>query len=86
MFSAATAHSHRSGFEHRQRLAGREPKRARSIEQRAAALTLYVLAVILVGGYVVALIRGSGVTTWATLCGALGATYMLSTVILTRRS
>jgi hypothetical protein len=60
-------------------------ERARSIAQRAAALTLYVLTVVLVGGYLVAVIRGSGETTWATLCGVLGATYMLSTVVLTRR-
>lgn len=60
-------------------------ERARSIEQRAAALTLYVLAVVLVGGYVVAVVRGSGEAPWAALCGVLGATYMLSTVVLTRR-
>lgn len=60
-------------------------ERARSIEQRASALTLHVLALVLVGGYIVALIRGHESGTWAGLCAVLGGTYLLSTVVLTRR-
>jgi hypothetical protein len=60
-------------------------ERARSIEQRAAALTLHVMAVVLVGGYIVTLIRGDESMTWTGLCAVLGGTYLLSTVVLTRR-
>lgn len=60
-------------------------ERRRSIEQRAAALTLYVLALVLVGGCLVALIRGKESSTWTGLCAVLGGTYLLSTVVLTRR-
>ena len=68
-------------------LRGESPdERARSIEQRAAALTLHVLAVVLVGGYLVSLARNTGETTWAGLCAVLGGTYLLSTIVLTRRS
>lgn len=67
-------------------LRGESPdERARSIEQRAAALTLHVLAVVLVGGYIVSLARNTGETTWAGLCAVLGGTYLLSTIVLTRR-
>lgn len=60
-------------------------ERRRSIEQRAAALTLYVLALVLVGGSIVSLIRGEESMTWAGLCAVLGGTYLLSTIVLTRR-
>ncbi|MEZ0112832.1 hypothetical protein ABH920_006856 [Catenulispora sp. EB89] len=60
-------------------------ERRRSIELRASALTLHVLTLVLVGGYLVSLIRGHESTTWAGLCGVLGATYLLSTIVLTRR-
>ena len=60
-------------------------ERRRSIEMRASALTLHVLTLVLVGGYVVTLIRGEESMTWAGLCGVLGATYLLSTIVLTRR-
>jgi uncharacterized membrane protein len=60
-------------------------ERARSIEQRASALTLHVLAVVLVGGYIVSIVRGTGEMTWASLCGVLGGVYLLSTIVLTRR-
>ena len=33
----------------------------------------------------VALIRGDESTTWAGLCAVLGGTYLLSTIVLTRR-
>lgn len=60
-------------------------ERHRSIEQRASALTLHVLTLVLVGGFLVSLIRGHESMTWAGLCAVLGATYLLSTIILTRR-
>ncbi|MEY9864004.1 hypothetical protein ABH935_009658 [Catenulispora sp. GAS73] len=60
-------------------------ERRRSIELRASALTLHVLTLVLVGGYLVSLIRGHESMTWAGLCAVLGATYLLSTIILTRR-
>lgn len=60
-------------------------ERGRSIEQRASSVTLSVLSVVLVGGYVVSIIRGTGEMTWASLCGVLGGVYLLSTFILTRR-
>ncbi|WP_370373863.1 hypothetical protein [Catenulispora sp. GP43] len=60
-------------------------ERRRSIEQRAAALTMYVLALVLVGGSLIALIRGKDTATWTTLCAVLGGTYLLSTIVLTRR-
>jgi uncharacterized membrane protein len=60
-------------------------ERGRSIEQRASALTLHVLSVVLVGGYVVSIIRGTGEMTWASLCGVLGGVYLLSMIVLTRR-
>jgi hypothetical protein len=61
-------------------------ERRRSIEQRAAALTLYVLAVVLVGGCLISLIRGRESSTWTSLCAVVGGTYLLSTIVLTRRS
>ena len=60
-------------------------ERRRSIELRASALTLHVLTLVLVGGYLVSLIRGHESTTWAGLCGVLGGTYLVSTIVLTRR-
>ena len=60
-------------------------ERRRSIEQRAAAVTLHVLSVVLVGGYFVSLVRGRESATWAGLCAVLGATYLLSTIVLIRR-
>jgi len=60
-------------------------ERRRSIELRASALTLHVLTLVLVGGYIVTLIRGRESMTWAGLCAVLGGTYLLSTIVLTRR-
>ena len=60
-------------------------ERRRAIELRASALTLHVLTLVLVGGYLVTLIRGHESMTWAGLCGVLGGTYLLSTIVLTRR-
>ncbi|WP_194894553.1 DUF2178 domain-containing protein [Catenulispora pinisilvae] len=60
-------------------------ERGRSIEQRAASVTLHVLALVLVGGYIVSMIQGRGQDTWANLCAVLGGVYILSTIILTRR-
>lgn len=59
-------------------------ERRRSIEQRAAALTMYVMTLVLVVGGLIALIRGKDTSTWTTLCAVLGGTYLLSTFVLTR--
>jgi hypothetical protein len=60
-------------------------ERRRAIELHASALTLHVLTLVLVGGYVVTLIQGRESMTWAGLCAVLGGTYLVSTIVLTRR-
>jgi len=60
-------------------------ERRRTIDQQAAALTLRVLSVVLVGGFIVSAARGTGETTWAAMCAVLGAVYIGSTIVLTRR-
>lgn len=60
-------------------------ERRRTIDQQAAALTLRVLSVVLVGGFIVSAARGADETTWAAMCAVLGAVYIGSTIVLTRR-
>ena len=62
-----------------------DDERRRTVEQRAAALTMHVLACVLVGGFIVSLIRDTGAMTWATLCAVAGFVYIGSTIVLTRR-
>ena len=60
-------------------------ERRRSIDERAAATTLRVLAPVLVGGFIVSAARGTGAMTWAMLCAVVGGVYIVSTIVLTRR-
>ncbi|MBW8804580.1 MAG: DUF2178 domain-containing protein [Catenulisporales bacterium] len=60
-------------------------ERRQAIDQQAAAMTLRVLALVLSGGYVVSLVRGTGESTWAALGAVLGGVYIGSTILLTRR-
>ncbi|MBS2533369.1 DUF2178 domain-containing protein [Catenulispora sp. NF23] len=60
-------------------------ERGRSIEQRASSVTLHVLVMVLVGGFIVSTVRGHGQDTWANLCAVAGGVYILSTIVLTRR-
>jgi hypothetical protein len=60
-------------------------ERRRNIDLRAAAVTLRVLAVVLVVGYIVSVVRGTGQLTWACLGAVLGGVYIVSTIVLTRR-
>jgi hypothetical protein len=60
-------------------------ERRRSIDERAAALTLRVLAVVITAGFFISAARGSDETTWALLDAVLGGVYIVSTIVLTRR-
>lgn len=60
-------------------------ERRHAINQRAAAVTLHVLALVLVGGFMTELIRGHSGHPWDWLSAVLGATYILATVSFSRR-
>ncbi|NUR58131.1 MAG: hypothetical protein HOV87_05455 [Catenulispora sp.] len=60
-------------------------ERRRSIDERASAVAMRVLAVVLVGGFFVTTARGGDASTWATLAAVGGGSYIAATVVLTRR-
>lgn len=60
-------------------------ERRHAITQRASVVTLHVLLVALLAGFVTELVRGHSGHPWDLLCALLGGTYILSTVFFSRR-
>lgn len=60
-------------------------ERRHAINQRAAAFTLHVLALVLVSGFMTELLRGHSGHPWDWLGAVLGATYIIATVSFSRR-
>ena len=60
-------------------------ERRAAIAQRASAVTLYVLIVVLLGGFVTQLVRGHSGHPWDLLCAVLGGTPHRPTVVFARR-
>ncbi|NUP49700.1 MAG: hypothetical protein HOW97_20680 [Catenulispora sp.] len=60
-------------------------ERRRAIDERAAALTLRVLAAVCTIGFFVSVARGSGAMVWAGIGAVLGGVYIGATIVLTRR-
>lgn len=60
-------------------------ERRRAIDERASAVAMRVLAAVLVGGFFVTTARGSDASTWAMLSAVGGGTYIVATIVLTRR-
>ncbi len=56
------------------------------LHQRASLYTLNFLALVLIGGAVVDLARGGDGNPWAFLCFVAGVAYVVSLLILNRRS
>lgn len=68
-------------------LRGESPdERAASIQTHAIAITGHVLIVVLVGGFIVQLLRGGDTEVWSALCAVGGLTYAVSLFVLHRRS
>lgn len=62
-------------------------ERQLQIATRASALTGQVLAVVLVAGMLVSTARGAAdAGTWSALCAVAGATFLLGTIVIARRS
>lgn len=60
-------------------------ERRRAISDRASAATLHVLVVGLLAGFVTELVRGHSGHPWDLLCALAGGTYILTTVVFSRR-
>ncbi|MFD9789430.1 DUF2178 domain-containing protein [Streptomyces sp. NPDC059070] len=60
-------------------------ERRNAINQRASAFTMHVLVLVLVTGFVTELIRGRSGHPWDVLCGVGGVTYVLATIVFSRR-
>jgi hypothetical protein len=69
-------------------LSGEVPdERAASIQLRAGAATGYLLTLVLVGGFLVSLARGSDMTQWwANLCAVGGVGYLAAVTWFRHRS
>jgi hypothetical protein len=61
-------------------------ERRRRIDEFAGATTARLMALVLVGGFVVQIVRGADASPWAQLCGVFGLTYIGAILWARRRS